>query len=252
MEVSHTSRRNRVDFIKGLTYQPYGARPIGACEIDRLVSEYVEKNIFSVRWEASQIRNTVEEWFSEAVVMARDMLIRWPGERQNLTRLLDDLLLIHKLLERNKELLVQQDLVMNKLSTKNSLAHPFNEQWKSKVRNLLIDLNRVSADISFVIESSTIPWETIEFAPPKRNFDPLTFFFIEYEHELWCDLRPLQGKGCRLPRRDVRPFARFLSAIWRDLRLPSEDHLGRSREPLEDWFADRLRKHFEGHWVEDV
>jgi len=125
MEVSHISCRNRVDFIKRLTYQPYGARPIGACEIDRLVSEYVEKNIFSVRWEASQIRNAVQEWFSEAAVMAKDMSIRWPGERQNVTRLLDDLLLIRALLERNKELLVKQDLVMNHLTTKNSVEPPF-------------------------------------------------------------------------------------------------------------------------------
>jgi hypothetical protein len=248
MEVSHTSCRNRVDFIKGLTYQPYGARPIGACEIDRLVGEYVENNSFSVRWDASQIRNAVEERFCEAAVMAKDMLIHWPRERQNLTRLLNDLSLIHKLLERNKELFVKQYLVMNNLTTKTSVDPPFLEQWKNKIRKLLTNLNRMSPDVSFVVESSKIPWESIEFAPPKRNFDPLTFFFIDNEFYVWCQLRPLEVR--RLPRRDVRPFARFLAAIWRDLRLPSEDHLGRSREPLEDWFADRLRKHFKD-WTPD-
>jgi hypothetical protein len=38
-------------------------------------------------------------------------------------------------------------------------------------------------------------------------------------------------------------FAKLLAAAWRDLKLPLEDRRGRSREPLERWFADRLR-HF--------
>jgi hypothetical protein len=39
-----------------------------------------------------------------------------------------------------------------------------------------------------------------------------------------------------------RPFARFLAAAWRDLDFPTIDHRGNSREPLEEWFAGRIRK----------
>ena len=178
LAASRSSGQKRADFVQRLTYQPYGASPSGAYEIDRLVSEYNEKNIFSVIWEASQIRNSVEKWFSEALVMAKDMLIRWPGERIKIVRLLDDLLLMNTLLDRNKELFVSGSIVMNYLITKNHVDPPFYDQWKNRVQNLLTNLNRVDADISFVLDASEIHWESIEYAPPKRNFDPLTFFFI--------------------------------------------------------------------------
>ena len=137
LAASHSSGQKRADFVQRLTYQPYGASPIGAYEIDRLVSEYNEKNIFSVIWEASQIRNSVEKWFSEALVMAKDMLIRWPGERIKIVRLLDDLLLMNTLLDRNKELFVSGSMVMNYLITKNNVDPPFYDQWKNRVQNLL-------------------------------------------------------------------------------------------------------------------
>jgi hypothetical protein len=44
----------------------------------------------------------------------------------------------------------------------------------------------------------------------------------------------------QLPRNQRRFFARFLAAAWKDLGFPLMDHRGRSREPLEDWFSDRL------------
>jgi hypothetical protein len=47
-----------------------------------------------------------------------------------------------------------------------------------------------------------------------------------------------------LPPGDRRLFARFLAAAWRDAGFPLTDHRGNSREPLENWFADRVRKLF--------
>jgi hypothetical protein len=41
--------------------------------------------------------------------------------------------------------------------------------------------------------------------------------------------------------RQIGPFARFLAAGWRDLSFPVLDHRGHDREPLERWFAGRLR-----------
>jgi hypothetical protein len=47
-----------------------------------------------------------------------------------------------------------------------------------------------------------------------------------------------------LPPGDRRLFARFLAAAWRDAGFPLTDHRGSSREPLENWFSDRVRKLF--------
>jgi hypothetical protein len=45
-------------------------------------------------------------------------------------------------------------------------------------------------------------------------------------------------------REHVRPLADLLAAGWRDLGFPTKDHRGKSREPLGEWFEDRIRKQF--------
>jgi hypothetical protein len=45
-------------------------------------------------------------------------------------------------------------------------------------------------------------------------------------------------------REQVRPLAHLLAAGWRDLGFPTKDHRGKSREPLGEWFEDRIRKQF--------
>jgi hypothetical protein len=37
-------------------------------------------------------------------------------------------------------------------------------------------------------------------------------------------------------------IGKVLAAAWRDLGLPVNDHRGHSREPLERWFYDRVRR----------
>jgi hypothetical protein len=86
-----------------------------------------------------------------------------------------------------------------------------------------------------------------------RNRDPLSSVFIlEAFQQAWCALRFGQtapyGYGEKaflkeqLPTNHHRPFAQFLATAWKDIGFPLVDHRGRSREPLEHWFADRLRK----------
>jgi hypothetical protein len=45
-------------------------------------------------------------------------------------------------------------------------------------------------------------------------------------------------------KENVRPLANLLAAGWRDLGFPTKDHRGKSREPLGEWFEDRIRKQF--------
>jgi hypothetical protein len=98
-----------------------------------------------------------------------------------------------------------------------------------------------------------------------RNEDPLSHAFIEEMREIWGEFccypdRNIHGgdselekeldesekefaiKSCKLPREHVQPFARLLAAAWRDASLPVTNGNGKSREPLERWFADRVRK----------
>jgi hypothetical protein len=92
-----------------------------------------------------------------------------------------------------------------------------------------------------------------------RNEDPQSHAFIEEMSLAWCDFccypdRDITGDretderekefaiGFRFPREHVQPFSRLLAAAWRDARLPVTNASGRSREPLERWFADRARK----------
>jgi hypothetical protein len=253
---AHSSRRSRVDCVRTLKYQPYGGRLTGLCEIDLLAKEYVKKNIFSVCWDESLVRDAVELAFLSALEMSKDMLIRWPDERRKVERLLDDLLLIRTLLDRNKELFIDgvpgRQMVENYLTLKDNLDLPSFHQWRNRLQKLIPNLKKMNTDISFILDTSEVSWESIEFAGPRGNFDPLTFFFIEYQfYEVWCVLRPLQNNGLqapRMPRQDIRPFACFLAAIWTDLKLPLQDHRGRLHEPLQEWFADRIRKHFKDHW----
>jgi hypothetical protein len=92
------------------------------------------------------------------------------------------------------------------------------------------------------------------------NRDALSYHFISEMLDAWRDFCNVPSEQAAAERayaetmRDVpkmfrseyRPFARLLAAAWRDLGFPLVDHRNESREPLEDWFADRVRKQFPG------
>jgi hypothetical protein len=68
------------------------------------------------------------------------------------------------------------------------------------------------------------------------NHDPLTRSFIEFVFRYWREHLSIGGN----PDED-KLFVRFLSAAWRDVQFPTKEHEG---QRLEDWLADRVRKHF--------
>jgi hypothetical protein len=83
-----------------------------------------------------------------------------------------------------------------------------------------------------------------------RNRDPLSDQFIVELFEVWGRFRRYDNRSALRPE-DRHPFIRFLAAPWRDGGFPMTNHRGISREPLESWFADRVRKHWYGRKLPD-
>src|SRR5262249_19531591 len=67
------------------------------------------------------------------------------------------------------------------------------------------------------------------------NYDWLTRCFIDEVFELWCRYVRVDLNN------EARVFNKLLAAAWRDVRFPTEEEDGRC---LEEWLADRVRKHF--------
>jgi hypothetical protein len=67
------------------------------------------------------------------------------------------------------------------------------------------------------------------------NYDWLTRNFIDECFELWCRYVQVElNNGAQV-------FNKFVAAAWRDVNFPTSEQDGRC---LEEWLADRVRKHF--------
>jgi hypothetical protein len=67
------------------------------------------------------------------------------------------------------------------------------------------------------------------------NYDWLTRNFIDECFELWRRYVQVELNN------EARVFNKFVAAAWRDVGFPTEEQDGRC---LEEWLADRVRKHF--------
>ena len=67
------------------------------------------------------------------------------------------------------------------------------------------------------------------------NYDWLTSYFIDEFFELWCRYVRVDLNN------EAQVFNKLLAAAWRDVEFPTREQDGQS---LEDWLADRVRKHF--------
>jgi hypothetical protein len=75
----------------------------------------------------------------------------------------------------------------------------------------------------------------VPYANEGGNYDWLTRYFIDEFFELWC-----RYVRCEL-NNEAQVFNKLLAAAWRDVELPTREKDG---QRLEDWLADRVRKHF--------
>jgi hypothetical protein len=194
---------------------------------------------------AEQVRISVFTGIALAECAANWNNIRIPEYRCRTKRFLQDLELIAHLIERNHTL--------------DGHATEFSLQ----VRSPSHARNRPCEDTYISDDTTQLQWKLGKardqiksylnsFEPrreARRNLDPLSYTFMEHMHEVWAVFRPYpeylneeRAPYLRLPQGEFRAFAKFLAAAWRDGGLPLETRGGSSREPLEDWFADRLRK----------
>lgn len=227
---------SRAEALRSLRAQRFGERPIGTCKVDKVAQTSFKKGIFLVRLELQQLREEVERVASQAFQRAVDMLIRWPDEDRLAGQVFDDLKLIRLLLKRSQQLDAGQ---LGGCIGNRDAAERFQTYLKTTDAVIAEFLSR--HEETFKIERSD------KASIRARNFDAFTFFLIEDAfHEIWCRLRLLtwDERAPSLGKTDQRAFVRFLAAAWADLNLPMEDHRGHSREPLEVWLADRVRKHF--------
>jgi hypothetical protein len=234
-ESGRYNARSRAQALQLQKVQSYRERQARNCAIDMLLEEYFKGGIIKVRWSHHQIRDAIDQQYAYALRMANDVLIRWPAERKQIDRLFSDLALIKHLLRRNKEL---NDHVLGCWIGNLEVGKHFFQSTMEFLEILEKFIDR--HEESFQLQANDNLFQ--------RNFDPFTFFFIEgIFYGVWCKLRQLKNRGLKFPlppRADLPLFTKFLSAVWRDLGLPVQDHRGRSREPLQEWLADRVRKRF--------
>jgi hypothetical protein len=77
--------------------------------------------------------------------------------------------------------------------------------------------------------------ETYRSHSKGGNYDWLTRNFIDECFELWCRYVQVEFNN------EAQVFNKFVAAAWRDVNFPTSEQDGRC---LEEWLADRVRKHF--------
>jgi hypothetical protein len=167
-------------------------------------------------------REDVSVAASLAIQFAR-VRIHWRPEKLHLTnRFFDDLRTIQSLIKRNEGLRMGELLVSrNPISIRKLMSQD--------ATDLQTALRLAAKAIEDYLES---------YLPNTKrggNYDWLTSYFIDEFFELWC----------RYVRVDLnnesQVFNKLLAAAWRDVGFPAEEQDGRC---LEEWLADRDRKHF--------
>jgi hypothetical protein len=171
------------------------------------------------------VREGVSAAASRAMGFTRILLV-WRPEKLHLTnRFFDDLRAIQSRIKRNEGLNKDELLVSRK---------PISIREGSPVDDataVLTALGVAAKAIEDYLESY-LPATT-----DGGNYDRFTSYFIDLCFELWC----------RYVRVDLnnepQVFNKLLAAAWRDVQFPTREQDG---QRLEDWLADRVRKHFSG------
>ena len=165
---------------------------------------------------------------SAAAALARQFTrgrLVWRPEKLHLTnRFFDDLSAIQSRIKRNEGLSKDGALVS---------IHPISiRKWRSvNTTDLQIALRLAAKAIEDYLES---------YVPETKrggNYDWLTRYFIDEFFELWCRHIKVELYD------EARVFNKLLAAAWRDVEFPTREQDG---QRLEEWLADRVRKHFHG------
>jgi hypothetical protein len=149
--------------------------------------------------------------------------LHWRPEKLHLTnRFFDDLRAIQSRIKRNEGLSKDELLV-----SRNPIS--IRKLRSQDATDLQTALRLAAKAIEDYLES---------YLPNTKrggNYDWLTRYFIDEFFELWC--RHVQVELYD----EAQVFNKLLAAAWRDVKFPTREQDGRC---LEEWLADRVRKHF--------
>ena len=155
-----------------------------------------------------------------AAMRARIHLVRRPEVQRLAKRYFSDLREIAARIERN-EGLDPTDLLVSTTPNPNSPRHEGPKRLQTVLRLTLNEIQHYLAKYRVRNESG--------------NYDWLTRCFIEEVFELWCRYVRVDLNN------EAQVFNKLLAAAWWDVRFPNKEEDGRR---LEEWLADRVRKHF--------
>jgi hypothetical protein len=215
--------------------------PESAYEIDAIVREQIASGILRDLGAApiEKVREIFNRAASFGRYASRTELIDKPHYSKSSKALFEDLELLGKLLPRMRKNINSALTGSLYGCIEESDGHHLSDRKDRKraardIKNLRLALDVFSSHADGFLQT---------FKNGKRrggNHDP---FVSEFVLVVGVDLGFL-ARGRAMSKGHVRPFAYLLAAGWRDLDFPVDDHRGKSREPLEEWFEDRIRKRF--------
>jgi len=201
---------------------PEGEYLVDAVAVELFLGEGVSlATQFAARDEFVKIvREDVSLAAQFAAMRARIHLVRRPEVQRLAKRYFSDLREIAARIKRN-EGLNPTDLLVSTTPNPNSPRHEGPKRLQTVLRLTLNEIRHYLGRYRVRNESG--------------NYDWFTRCFIDEVFELWC-------RYVRVDLNDeARVFNKLLAAAWRDVQFPTEEEDGRR---LEDWLADRVRKHF--------
>ena len=221
--------RHREQRLKMLQAKPHwlvNDAPYGEYRVDIVAMELLLRGAALSTCGEDEFVRLFRQDVSAAAALARQFTrarLVWRPEKLHLTnRFFDDLSAIQSRIKRNEGLSKDELLVSrNPISTR-------------KLRS------QDATDLQTALQLATKAIEDyLESYQPdtKRggNYDWLTRYFIDELFELWCRYVQVELNN------EAQVFNRLLAAAWRDVEFPTREQDG---QRLEDWLADRVRKHF--------
>jgi hypothetical protein len=231
--------------------------PSGTYRIDETAAKLYKQGVFLNREPfelfLKKLRRSVDIAWCHSLVRAQNTLVQVPSCLRLTERFFEDVKVISHLIDRNKTADPHNIMLSVKYLRHDAGRELPRIECQDRTSSLLTRLRDVRAEIEGYL---------LDYRPGDArgggNHDPLSSYFVwEMFYVVWRQFaatlpedaaaeraRIESGREIEMSRAEYRPFARLLAAAWRDAGFPLVDHRNRSREPLEDWFADRVRKQF--------
>ena len=224
-----THREKRLKMLEAKPHSLASEAPVGKYHVDTVALELFRQGAPISNHSEDGFVRLVREGVSAAASLAMkfaSVLLVWRPEKLHLTnRFFDDLRAIQSRIKRIEGLNMDELLVSRQ---------PISIRKGSPVDDA------TAVQTALGVAAKAIEDYLESYLPGTNdggNYDWFTRLFIDQCFELWC----------RYVRVDLnnepQVFNKLLAAAWRDVQFPAREQDG---QRLEDWLADRVRKHFSG------